>query len=51
MKKKFIFIFFKKVRYNWYNWRETAIPTLIRSNLYLELRYNWIQLVQLYQKA
>ena len=51
MKKKIYFYFFLKGRYNWYKVKEIVIPTLNRSNLYLELRYNEVQLVQMYQKA
>jgi len=38
--KIFSFFFSKKPRYNRYNARELAVPTLIRSNLYLRARYN-----------
>jgi hypothetical protein len=51
LKKLFYFFFSLKVRYNWYNWNYIAVPTLIRSNLYLSSRYNEVQKVQLKNKG
>ena len=36
MKIFFLFFFFLKVRYNWYNSKKIVVPTLIRSKLYLD---------------
>ena len=36
MKIFFLFFFFLKVRYNWYNSKKIDIPILNRSNLYLD---------------
>jgi len=36
MKIFFLFFFFLKVRYNWYNSKKIVVPTLISSNLYLD---------------
>ena len=49
-KKKFFLFFFFKTGYNWYKSYSSCIPTLIRSNLYLLLGYNWIQKIQLFNK-
>ena len=48
-KEKIFFIFFKS-GYNGYKLNKLAIPTLIRSNLYLLPGYNWIQKIQLFKK-
>ena len=48
-KEKIFFIFFKS-GYNGYKLNKRAIPTLIRSNLYLLPGYNWIQKIQLFKK-
>ena len=51
IKKEKIFFIFFKTGYNWIQkLNKLAIPTLIRSNLYLLLGYNWIQKIQLFKK-
>ena len=50
IKKEKIFFIFFKTGYNGYKLNKLAIPTLIRSNLYLLPGYNWIQKIQLFKK-